>query len=757
MLPMDEAHYAHPLLENAVVLHRQERFDEAAAIYRQILAEVPGYFDATHLLGVLALQQGQFETAQRLINSALEAKPGDVTALGNLGISYMRGGQFELAHGCFEKSLAMQPNSLSSLTNLGTVLHHLGRTREAVTPLRRAYSQDPNSHQIRNLLGACLIKNGETGEAAQFFKLATEAEPDDAETWANLSVAFNALEQHAEARDAAMRAVSLKPDSPKALQALGAAQNDMGNLTQAIDSYRQAAARPDASVELLLAFANVLLRDGCNDEAIIQLRRAIPLDDRNLDLRWALTMAHLKPVYRNAGEITESRRSFASAVEEIASWYATTPGIEDAFNTVGVSQPFYLAYQPFNNRELLQRYGTLCTAWMATLPDCVPSRRSTPAATGRKIRVGFASAHIHEHSVWNAITKGWVCHLDTQRFDVTLFQLTTVSDKETEAARQTVSDFVDQPTSLAAWAKDILDRDLDVLIYPEIGMDPLTVRLAALRLAPVQAASWGHPETTGLPTIDLYLSAEAFEPDDAIDNYSEKLIQLPKLGVHVTPLKTSMSKPGLRSLNLPAGEPLLLCAGSPFKYSPLYDDVWVDIARSLKKKFLKRSTGGRLVFFRSRSDSIDQMFESRLRAAFARQSVDFDATVSIVPNLERSRFFGLMHESALMLDTPGFSGFNTALQAIECGLPVLAFEGEFMRGRLASGIMRLLELPELVATTPADFVQRAIELAIDAPKRKKLRALITERRKILFGDLTPIRALEDQLTNAVNQARHAPL
>jgi predicted O-linked N-acetylglucosamine transferase (SPINDLY family) len=288
-------------------------------------------------------------------------------------------------------------------------------------------------------------------------------------------------------------------------------------------------------------------------------------------------------------------------------------------------------------------------------------------------------------------------------------------------------------------------------------MDPLTAKLASLRLAPVQAASWGHPECTGLPTMDLYISGEALEPLNASDNYSEKLVRLPNLGVHVEPLAPAISKPGLGSLNLPSNEPLLLCAGAPFKYSPIDDDVWVQIARHLRKRIFKRKSGGRLIFFRSRSEAMDRILETRLRTAFEKGGVEFDAHVSIVPTLDRSRFFGLMRESALMLDTLGFSGFNTAIQGIECDLPVLAYEGAFMRGRLASAIMRRLDLPELVATTKEEFVQKAIELAGDARRRRSLRAKIIERRSILFHDLEPVRALERHLTDEVMKARTTTL
>jgi predicted O-linked N-acetylglucosamine transferase (SPINDLY family) len=738
------------LLAKAVALHKDGRFEEAARVYREILSEAPRDFDAHHLLGVIALQRGRFDVAQRLINAALSVNPHDVTAMGNLGTSYMRDGQLGSALQWFEIALKLQPDSLMALTNVGTALHNMGRNSNAIPILRKAYAISGDSYQICNILGACLIKNGEAREAAELFEAATRADPNNAEGWTNLSVALNAIGQHTRARECADKAVSLGPQSSAALGALGAAQYDEGRLAEAIESYRQGAALPAPSAQMLLAFGNALLASGLNEEAIEQLQRAVNLDGTNLNARWAIAVAYLKPIYQSAADIAVSRQEFARAIDEVAAWYQNSQGVDDPSNAVGVSQPFYLAYQPYNNRDLLRRYGAICATWMKAVSIDAPN--STAQEAG-KIRIGFASAHIHEHSVWNAITRGWVYNLDRSQFDLYLFQLNPTSDAETKQARSAVTHFEDQPTNLSEWIRAIRKMNLDVLIYPEIGMDPLTVRLASLRLAPVQAATWGHPETTGLPTIDLYISADAFEPTNAADNYTERLITLPDLGVYVEPLSPAVLDPGLRSLNLPSDQPLLLCPGAPFKYSPLDDDIWVEIAKHLRKHLLRRSSGGRLVFFRSRSDAMDRNLERRLRAAFEKAEVPFDEHVSIIPTLDRARFFGLMRKSALMLDTLGFSGFNTALQAIECDLPVLAFEGDFMRGRLASAIVRQLGLPELIATTKADFVQKAIELARDGGRRKGLRAQIIERRKILFSNLAPVRSLERHLADAVSRAR----
>jgi predicted O-linked N-acetylglucosamine transferase (SPINDLY family) len=586
------------------------------------------------------------------------------------------------------------------------------------------------------------MKTGAEHEAAKVFESAVRLRADDAEALANLSVALTAIGENERARDCANRAALLQPGSPAALEAPTKARIDQGRIAE-------------PSVDMILSYAHALMANGLNDEALEQLNAALALDENNLTVRWAIAMGRLKPIYESESEVTASRQAFAKSLDEIKSWYESTPGIQAPYKAVGSDQPFYLTYQHYNNRDLLKKYGALCATFMASLPLRVArtagraeSTQGSPAAG--KLRLGIVSAHVREHSVWTAVTKGWVQNLDRGKFEIHIFHLNTIVDRETEAAMASVAHFDNRPKDLSGWAEAILGCELDVVLYPEIASDPLTTKLASLRLAPVQTVTWGHPETSGLPTLDLYFSAQAFEPSQAAgDNYSEKLVMLPNLSVYVEPLELPNADPDLASLRLPANQPLLLCPGQPFKYAPQYDEVWVRIAKGLQKRTLfRKSSAGRLVFFRSHNNTWDRMLEKRLRAAFARGGVDFDAHVSIIPFLDHARFFGLMRSSALMLDTLGFSGFNTALQGVECGLPVLAFEGDFMRARLASAIMREIELPELVATSKDAFVQKAIALAQHPDRLNELRSKLIARRATLFRNLAPVRALERCLIEA---------
>ena len=837
-------------LNQAIALHQAGRLDEAEALYRQLAQQVPGHFDATHLLGVIALQRGDLAKAEALIGQALASRPKDATALNNLGTALLRARRLDEAREQFERAAKAQPGYADAQSNLGNVLRQLGRVADSVAPLKRAFAANGKSAEIANLLGASLLETGDVRGAVAVFESSVKSRPREASAWLHLSIACQMAGNAQRALEAADAALAIMPGEPRALGARGqalaslgdaaaahnafaegarsapgdpvaqhnlgvflreqgdheaaiahlrkaiqldpaltaaheelvgalvdAGQSDeamrhgrtfagthpdsaaalamqaaahfaQGRMEEAVDLYRRAVADPAADAPAFLAYGNALMGAGLAIDATQQFVRAVALDPQNSRARFALAMSHLRPIYDDAAQMEASRRAFARALAELDAWFTPARAPSGA-PAVGSAQPFYLAYHPVDARPLLAPYGKTAARLMAAGAE--PHAPASAAPPGpRKLRIGIAAAQVRDHSVWNAITQGWVRHFDRARIDLTLFKLERASDDETARARREAATFVDSPVTLEGWAQAIAAARLDVLIYPEIGMHPLTTRLAAMRLAPLQAASWGQPLTTGLPTMDLFISAQALEPAAGASHYSERLLALPHLGVCIQPLQPMVVAPDLAALGLDATEPLLLCPGTPFKYTPQGDAALIAIAARLQAR-----GAGRLVFFRSHRPAMTAQVEQRMRQGFARAGVDYDRTVAWIPTLARGRFFGLMQRATALLDTLGFSGFNTALQALECGLPVVAFEGEFMRGRLASGPLRLLGLDEVVATTPEQFADIALRLVEDAAWRAHVAQEIKQRLPQLYFDQAPVRALEDALFDAAGVTKPA--
>ncbi len=90
-------------------------------------------------------------------------------------------------------------------------------------------------------------------------------------------------------------------------------------------------------------------------------------------------------------------------------------------------------------------------------------------------------------------------------------------------------------------------------------------------------------------------------------------------------------------------------------------------------------------------------------------------------------FHCLLGQADVMPDTIGFSSYNTAVQAIECGLPLVTREGRFLRGLLASGVLRRMDLQELIVQTKVDYVNLVVRLATDHDYRSHIRHEIEQR------------------------------
>ena len=700
-------HTPSSMIHAALQLHQAGRLEDADAAYREILSVDPDNFDALHLSGVVAYQLGMYEKAVERISRALSREPSNAVACNNLGVVHKAQRNLDAALNCFSKALALQPEYADAHTNLfdthvqlGNTLRQGGEIAAAGDHYRQALGLKPNSAVANVNFGNVLNEQGKSVDAIVFYERAIALDSSMPEGHLNLGNAYKECGRTDEAVGCYRRTLALQPDWADAYYLLGNALKEQDDLQGMLDCYR----------------------------------KAISLKPRCAEARWALAMCQIPAVYQNESEPALSRAQFSRELERLERWLQST-STEDVFRAVGVMQPFLLAYQEEDNRALLERYGSLCAKTMSQWFDRqsifhgVKRRPSTP------IKVGVVSQHYFNHSVWNAIVKGWFQHLDRSHFSLHAFYLGTREDEATRYAQAYANHFEMGRRELRQWVAAILNQRLDVLLYPEIGMDPMTARLASLRLAPVQAASWGHPETTGLPTIDYYLSAEDLEPENAQAYYSERLITLPHLGCFYEPVPVAPIEPALHRYDLEASTPILVCPGVPFKYAPQYDRVLTEIAHRLGRC--------RFLFFTHRLGKISQKLQQRLERVFSRDGLDSGQFISFIPWQNSPEFHGWLRGADVFLDTIGFSGFNTAIQGLQCGIPIVTREGRFMRGRLASGILKRMGLTELVAHSEEEYIALAVQLARDVDYRVHLRGRIENSRSILFQDIAPVRALED--------------
>ncbi|HHH44498.1 MAG TPA: tetratricopeptide repeat protein [Gammaproteobacteria bacterium] len=768
---MDELQH---LTRQAVTLLQQGDIDAAEELAQQALKLKPEHAEAHHLLGLIAGRRGLHELADSRISRAVEISPGIAIYHVNHSLALRQAGrpeealaacdravglQPDLARAHQERSivlrslgrlnealeachqaLAIKPDFVEACISRGNALYELDRLEEALNAYDRAIQLAPTSAQAHNMRANVLRRLDRLGAAEAACATALRLNPRLAGAYNNLGLILNARGD----REGAIRnyrmALSLAPGKAGFHVNLGNAYRNWKRPTEALECYQAALSLEPGNTNAHLGLGSLYWNQDRLEQAFEHYKAALELNPESIEARWAYSLSRISRLEGMTAHTSETS-GFRQEFEALDTWFSTERSAR-GHRVVGSLTPFFMAYREENNRDALARYGHLCTRLMKCWLDTWHPEKPSPVA-GNRIKTGIVSAHIKDHPVWNALIKGWIQELDRNHFELHVFHLDAEQDQETAWASTRAESLTSGKRNLREWTGLILDAQPDVLIYPEIGMDAMTVQLASMRLAPVQLASWGHAETSGLPTLDYYLSADALEPAEAEEHYTEKLVRLPRLGCCYQPLEVEDVDPDPEALGIDPGMPIALCPGTAYKYMPEHDRVFPEIA--------KRTGSCQFIFFAQQDRGGSDLLKMRLEAAFAEAGLDFRKHVIFVPWLERPAFYALMKTANVMLDTIGFSGFNTAMQAVECGLPIVTREGRFMRGRLASGILQQIGMQELVANSDDDYISKAVRLVQDPAHRLSVRNNIASRRHLLFNDVVPVRALENFLDTVVQK------
>jgi predicted O-linked N-acetylglucosamine transferase (SPINDLY family) len=181
-----------------------------------------------------------------------------------------------------------------------------------------------------------------------------------------------------------------------------------------------------------------------------------------------------------------------------------------------------------------------------------------------------------------------------------------------------------------------------------------------------------------------------------------------------------------------------------FKYLPRYDWVFPRIAAAVPN--------ARFVFIEyPHGDVVTGIFRERLNAAFANAGLDAARHCTFVPTMSMARFAAICRVADVFLDSLGWSGCNSTLEALACDLPVVTMAGDLMRGRHSAAILTMLGMPELIAATPEAFVALAAELGRDPERRRALSARIARDKHRLYADQACIDGLADYLCEAAHR------
>lgn len=748
------------LLQEAVKLHQSQRWGEAEKKYREYLLWHEEDADTWIKLGLLLYESQDFLECQKVLAKAYKMAPENSQLCYYLGNVLTQLNQTDSAIAAYQKAIALNPHLIDAYNNLGNLLRQKDQIEQAAALYQQAIAIQPTFFGTYLNLGNLTLEQGDIEAAIATYQTAQQLAPDDTAIQqdiqqtlayaltlqANPAEFHQTLGHHAYQQKQYATAIrhfqryldqqhsDQQPGKIALYLELSQAQWQTHDKPSAIATLQQGLMHHLTAEALYFELITKLTQAGQTQAAIAQSEVAcqrIP-ESYTLKLLHAMTLPY---VYDSIEEITFYRDRYLQKLTELLSETQLETPTQKAAALAGISRyaSFYITYQAQSMVAPQRLFGTLVQQIMAANFPQWTQPRSLPPAT-HKIRVGYLTHYFHAYSGTLWLT-GWLRHANPNDFEIYCYYTGNQPDSTTEEFRQFSTVFHHLPGSLEAIAQQVLADQLHILVFPEIGMDAQTVQLAALRLAPVQCTAWGHPVTSGLTTIDYYLSSEAMEPDNGDQHYTETLIRLPRLGIAyprpvVPPLTKSRADFGLRE-----GAIAYFCGQAPFKYLPQHDHLLVEIAQQLPD--------AQFVFLRA------EVLLPRWQRAFASAGLQAENHCVFLPTLARADYLMLNQLCDGFLDTIGFTGGNTTFDAIACGLPVITYPQNFMRGRMSYGILQALGIPDTIAQSAADYVRLAVRLGTDANWRNALSQRYLEDGDRIFDDSACVPHLETFYRTAV--------
>lgn len=619
------------------------------------------------------------------------------------------------------------------------------RPDEEAKALHAARAAAPDDADVHFAIANALFARGRGDAAIAQFRRTLAVEPTFARACHNLAILLKKQGRTAAAAAALIRAVRIDPTLGGSQTALGDARLALGDRDRAQQALERAVLLQPGEARAWLLLGYLAKGRDEPERAAVGFGRAAALVPSDLSARLGRCMSRLPTLYDRAADIEPVRRLYAAELEALtASVRLDDPAaVAAAAEAVGSFQPYYLAYQERCDRPLQEIYGRFVAGVMAArYPHWAARPPMPPRAAGEPLRIGIVSGFFRWHTIWKLMIRGWMNGLDPARIQLYGYHTGNVRDDCTDQARTRFRRFA-EGLSFEATAAAIRADSLHALIYPEIGMDPMTAKLAALRLAPVQCMSWGHPDTTGLPTIDAMLSSDLMEPADGDSHYSEPLIRLPGLGIAYEPLAVEVEPTDFAAFGLRPSATVYLCCQYVSKYLPQHDDLFARIARSVPDS--------QFLFINPRADGVTARLRRRLDDAFARHGLNAARHVVSLPYLSPGQYAALNHRADVYLDSVGWSGGNTTLEAVAEGLPVVTLPGRLMRGRHSSAILTQIGVTETIAADPDHYVAIATHLGTDRAWRAAVAARVRAGARRIHEDARPLRTLEDALERLVEE------
>lgn len=790
-------------IDDGIALHTTGKLDAAEKIYRNILAAEPNNPDALHLLGALKNTQRQYREALNLVNTALainratiflntrgmifidmghyeeaandlraalKADPNYPEALNNLAVIYLKTGkltkalelaksavhnkdafpqgwltlgnvyfekhEFDSARDCFNRALSLDSAASLAHINLSKISYMQGDMAQARSEFEALVDRGLNTVDVAYPLAQILISSGELAKAAEVMLSSYKATTD----WSGLPGLIQ--------QDAFFSVL---------WQVCGYFTDVVGRFSDAVDIYQKTVEHvPQMGHLIWVNIAKIYFDIHRIDEGIAFCQKAI---ESKKTTPYAQAMA-----YNNMGVFYLGKEDSVSAIECFNKALEIDPGqvlplgwllkekshicdwegfaklrddvnaIRQTNNTSSISPFTPLAV--YDDPQALKYWASLSAhdIFDATARQSAPMVLPAQRKPG-KIRIGYYSFDFRDHPVAHLTARVFELH-NKKDFEVFAY---SYGPDDGSVVRQRIKDnadhFIDvKDLSVLETAQRIAADDIDFLVDLTGNTKGNRCQVLGLRPARNQAHWLGFIGTMGSAYYDYIIADDIVAPLANQDDFVEKILQIPA-GFHVADdvRVVEPTRETRAALGLPEEGVVFGCFAQTFKIQPEHFDRWMQILKQVPGSVIWMASGPKGA-------------TANLKAEMQKQGID-PARMVIAERCSRAEYLSRFELMDIHLDTFPYTSGTVASDALYGGCPLLTLSGTTMVSKMAGSILSHAGFPELVARTPEEFVQKAIDLANDEAEMMRIRGELLQMRN--SGTLLPVKKIVEDLEQAV--------
>ncbi len=614
-------------------------------------------------------------------------------------------------------------NKKEEMFNEAKKLHQSGQIKEAQKLYKKIINKDKNNFQLFFLLGTSFLQTTNYLEAISYLDNAIKLNSNYADAYNNRGIALAEIKNYSDAIKDYDLALKLNKNFFNAYLNKGVALKNLRKFKKAIESFNFSNKLNPNNSEVYNNLGNVYRELLLYEKATSCYRKAI-----NLNKNYAIA-------YNNLGIVLQAQHKFMEAEINYSKAFSLDKNIENLLGNRIHNKQYLCDWKNYDQeleeikKSIIEKKNLIYPFIFLTISDdlnlhkinteklintnfnnhCEVFNKSN-LKKNKKIKIGYFSAEFHQHAVLFLMMDVFKNH-DKSNFEIIAFSHGPLN-KEKDPWRNIVKPYFEGFYDIKEKsAKEVVKLCRDLQIDIAINLTGLTENhrtdIFINRVAPIQINYLGYPGTIGSNCMDYILADRNIIPENLKKNYIEKVIYMPNCyqpnSKNLFVKNKNRKKFHKVDFGLPENSIIYCSLNSNHKITPNIFNVWMNILIKVKKSVL-------WIYANNDVARENLKFEAKKRGVEP-ERVIFAEQVSIIDHIERIKL------ADIYLDTFPYNAHTSASECIRAGLPLITLMGNSFASRVASSLLKSINMHELITTKIDDYEKLAIKLG---NKKKEL-------------------------------------